>query len=212
MPTCGNCGKPVTANDVICPHCNALIAAWSTPASASQPSGYEQPEYARPPVKNASTSSGEADQPSPRPFVGDSGVATAPASLANSVPNKEVAAELVNTIHAYARKREAQANQDLVNTIRAYIRQREAQAHVTMPQSARATPGSLSTGRDGETPLHNVVLGIGIVMIVILLIMWAIVVTMVVTDMLQPAFIATTIVLTLAFKPTMNSFRRAFRT
>lgn len=34
MPTCGNCGKTVAFSDVTCPHCDVLLAAYSSPAGA----------------------------------------------------------------------------------------------------------------------------------------------------------------------------------
>ena len=32
---CGNCGKPVSATDVICPNCDALLAAYQSPTGAA---------------------------------------------------------------------------------------------------------------------------------------------------------------------------------
>ncbi|MCO5219944.1 MAG: hypothetical protein M9934_08615 [Thermomicrobiales bacterium] len=48
---CGNCSKTVDANDITCPHCDALLAAYASPAgSVTAATEYSAPSYAAPPV------------------------------------------------------------------------------------------------------------------------------------------------------------------
>lgn len=43
MPLCGNCGNQVASSDIICPHCDVLLAAYVSPVGAAIPPPVEIP-------------------------------------------------------------------------------------------------------------------------------------------------------------------------
>lgn len=182
MIACGNCGKSAGTNDVTCPHCNALLAAWASAPDDKQPVHYAQPEYARPPAATPMF-------PTTTPAIDD-----------------VTATRLVSTIHAMDR---ATATR-LINTIRAYARARETESRRELATTSQLQIISKNDGEHGA-PISNIAFAIGTILIVVLILMWGIVGAMVYTEMLSIGFMVTTIVLTLAFKPTMNSIRRVFQ-
>lgn len=61
---CGNCGKTVNANDITCPHCDALLAAYVSPAgSVTAAPEYSTPSYAAPPVMTEIVQTETAPEP-----------------------------------------------------------------------------------------------------------------------------------------------------
>ena len=41
QPACGNCGQPVATSDITCPHCDALLAAYASPAGSTTAYAYD---------------------------------------------------------------------------------------------------------------------------------------------------------------------------
>lgn len=81
MPTCGNCGKPVGASDVTCPHCGVLLAAYASPVGSGIAGTYEEPPP--PPVTEIPSVDMEVKPPSEKDVVTDpSQVAEEPISTA----------------------------------------------------------------------------------------------------------------------------------
>lgn len=204
MITCGNCGKSVRASDVTCPHCDSLLAAWTSAADAGQQSEFVQPDYARPSANNPLFPTMEITQSIGQSDSGDSGQDTI-AAAPLYVTNKAAAAKLVTAIHAVDRATSSR----LINTIRAYARKRERDLERTLaaaPKQHRSTPASSTSDS-----ISNLAFAIGTLLVIVLILMWGIVATMVLTDEVSIEFIITTIILTLAFKPTMNNLRSAFK-
>lgn len=69
MPKCGNCGKPVEASDVTCPHCGVLLAAYASPDGSGSAGTYEEPEP--PPVTEIPTIDMDVKPPSEKDVVTD---------------------------------------------------------------------------------------------------------------------------------------------
>lgn len=119
--------------------------------------------------------------------------------------NSATATRLVNTLHAMDKGTAYR----LVSTIKAYSRKREAESKDARSNTSKQQ--QISLDKDDQTaPISNIAFAIGTVLVVALILMWGIVATMVFSDMRSIEFIVITIVLTLAFKPTMNSIRRVF--
>lgn len=182
MISCGNCGRAVAESDVTCPHCDALLAAWKPARKAGESVEDVTPDYARPPV------------------------GTPPPAVVTPAVDKDAAARVVNTIYAIERSTASR----LVNTIQAYVRIREGECEPARSTASQRRDISRNEALHGA-PTGNMAFVIGTVLVVALILMWGIVTAMVYTDTLSIEFIGITIVLTLAFKPTINSLRSLYK-
>lgn len=71
-PVCGNCGQPVGATDITCPHCDALLAAYASPAGSTTVYAYD-PHAS---LADALVSADMSAPPPAAPIVIDDSVAT----------------------------------------------------------------------------------------------------------------------------------------
>lgn len=195
MITCGNCREEVGSREVTCPNCDALLAAWAPAHGSNQSVTYDQPDYARPP----------ADRPLFPIATANEKAASADPLKSVDTMDKSTASTLVNAIHAM----DEVTAQRLVNTIRAYAHKRDAQSKRI--RTAASAQQSISPSADKPfVQISNIAFAIGASLAVVLILMWGIVGAMVFSNMRSIEFIIITIVLTLAFKPTMSTIRRIF--
>lgn len=195
--SCGHCGGVVTASDVTCPHCHALLAAWAHLPDAVETVSHVTPEYARPPMETNPTHYDDAESATGTWEIEDPVGEVVHYREMVSAAEKEAVSRLVNIISSYAHTREVQEN---------------------LARGSAPTAGSIGNEANNSRPLRhrqsestgsNLVIGIGVAFAVVLVLMWGIVATMVVTEMVSLEFVVTTVILTLAFKPTFSHIRRA---
>lgn len=69
---CGNCGEQVAAGDIICPHCDALLAAYEAPsgATAGTPAAVDPIQISAEPLSSSTTELPATSSPEPQaPYV-----------------------------------------------------------------------------------------------------------------------------------------------